>query len=152
VFEHLHQSLFRAVPGAVILIHHDEVGVVRGFFFGIGAVRDVVVGESDEARGIELVDQCFDLFEVGAALVGAHVAFVADAPGKNAGVIGGLLDHFLKHLLGESDYFWVRELRSGKLPDGDFGREQDAVLISVFEDFFMLRIVHWTRERCVEKF
>ncbi len=50
VFEHRHQSLFRAVPGTVILVHHDEVGVVCGFLLRVRAIGDVVIGESNETR------------------------------------------------------------------------------------------------------
>ncbi len=152
MFEHGDQAFFRSVPCAVILIHHDEVRVVRGFFLGVGAVGDVVVGEGDEASRIEFVDPGFNFVEIGAAAFGAHVAFVANAPGEDAGMIGGLFDHFLKHLLSESNDFGIGKLLAGELPDGNFGDEKNSMLIGVFEDLFVLRIVDGPRERCVKNF
>ena len=82
----------------------------------------------------------------------AHIAFVTDAPGKNAGMIAGLLDHFLHHSLCKRDDLRICELLFGKLPQGNFRNQQDSVVIGVVKNSFVLWIVNWASERGVQQF
>src|SRR6185437_8421134 len=111
----------------------------------------MVVGVTDEAIRIELADEVAHFTEVRDPARSAHVAFVADAPSKDAGMIARFFDHFANLLLGQGYYFGILELSFAELPDGYFGNQQDSVAVGIVQNERILRIVHRTGQGYIKR-
>jgi hypothetical protein len=109
--------------------------------------------KGDETRRIELSDQRLDLLEVSAAFVGAHVAFVRNAPGKDRRVIRRFCSII-------SVSIWRASAMNLGLPSwsaracqmGISGTEQDSMGVGVLEHLLVLRVVDGPGERGVQDF
>jgi hypothetical protein len=107
-----------AASRSEICVHDDEVHIIGGFCFRIRAEGNVVVYIADKAPGIKFVNPVAHLIALCAAALRGGLTFVADAPGKDAGMILVLLDHFPEHLLGERNHLGIPHLLLGELPSG----------------------------------